>query len=199
MFPLDDGKFYTESEMADAILTVVEFVHVSKEQTEVFLKEHFGKFSEETADLIRGYNSGILPRLYRPAETIFLFAEKFGIACLFCQGVDKYACDKIPAAWVTDFPHMRVLNRLCPDDSVNFGLGVICRDCYKSTLNEYAKITGNKPLYWDFNFESPEMFFSCMLSALRKESFQARIRENIKHYQWRFSPRLKNMERDDEH
>jgi hypothetical protein len=189
MFPLDDSRFYTAPEMERAMLSAVNFVHVSEARIRTFLEEHFAKFTDEKADLIRAYNSGLLPRLYRPAETLEAAISQLGSTCLVCRGSSNALSDMAPARWLTQFPAVSVINA---DTEGWFyresqGQEGVCYPCAHAVGRE-AKKAGAGWLNPYQECASSEMFFSCMIAALKQKGMRQRIKENASAHNWRFDP-----------
>lgn len=194
MFPLDDTRFYTKQEMKGAMLASVNFIHLFEPEIELFLDKHFARFTERNGDLIRGFNSGLLPRLYRPAETLFYAADSFGFTCLICRG-GNVPRNCVPTHWLTDMPEAFVEGGEADDHGVSgeWRTGAVCDLCTKSFGRTYERITGED--FWPYKdrFASQEVFFATAHVALKTPYLRQRIRKN-KNIQWRVNPLKKEME-----
>lgn len=196
---LDDTRFYTKDEMLASMSAAAEFAHVSEKSISEFLDSEFmawpGPYRDSSyldsdilGDLIRAHNSGYLPKLYRPAETIEAASQKLGALCAVCLNSKGFAFSSL-RNFLFSAPAIAIDCKDPAYPSVIYQ-GCVCYKCanmVSKIANRQYNVSVNP--YGDLD---EDLFAACAVHLLREPSFKKRLRE-APPASLRFDPRRRNI------
>lgn len=205
MFPLDDSRLYSKQELVDAYCASATFAHASKARIEQVLDDAFSfcglasrlsLCSEPTCrndlvERIRATNSGVLPPLYRPAETTEYVASELGALCMLCLNTGA-CCGAEAYEFLAVAPPVHVINGFCEDHVFYEPAEPLCFSCAKSIdrwIEKNAPAGSGGVLAWNKEFPDPAVFMAAAWNMLRTPAFKKRALNG--HQDLRFDPRCR--------